>query len=86
MPLPTDSVSSFRDGFACQPYRKRRITRSDFLPAGNQMFSVTTRNRKKPNYTFWVRWAKNPIFATELILSLFRDKVRNPSLFGKQKV
>lgn len=39
----TDSVSSFRDNFACQTYRKRWITASDSVPAGNQVFFVTVR-------------------------------------------
>ena len=64
MYLPTDSVSSFRDGFACQTYRKRKITRSDFLPDGNQVFSVNAKSRKTPNYTFPMLWAKNPIIVS----------------------
>jgi hypothetical protein len=30
------------------------------LPDGKQVISVTIRTGETPNYTFWVRWAKNP--------------------------
>ncbi len=82
MSLSIDSVSSFRDDFACQKYREHRIIRSDFLSAGKQVFSGR-KEQDTLNYTFPMLWAKTPKVEPEEEKELrFKGKRAPVSAYG----